>query len=50
MSENFNQKRLAFLTDDVDLWHQILEREKRFARAESIAEIYAEDAARDKIE
>lgn len=43
--ENYKQKKIAFMTDDVELWHRILEREKRFVE-KGIAAIYAEDAAK----
>jgi len=33
LSDNYKKKRLAFLSNDVELWKQILEEEKSFAAA-----------------
>lgn len=33
LSDNYKKKKLAFLSDDVELWKQILEEEKSYAAA-----------------
>ncbi len=38
VSDNYRKKKMAFLTDDLDLWKQILEEEKGYADEKKSAE------------